>query len=207
MQASRSTPHPVGRRTACRPRPHLRLRPVPRRSTVRTRASPFIPRTSRSVHGWAFCFQFEPLFVSQLAADTQKHARIGFFELGTRLGDTIDLRQKFILVWRISGHQRLHDCLFLLNRSEQVNQLEARAVKNLVHLFLLIVRQAEFLDELGVVPPASRGTHAQGSPRTSRSSRTAHTMAARTAGALLRRTVRTARGGLLSKTRHSEQER
>jgi hypothetical protein len=47
---------------------------------------------SGPMHRWAFRFQFEPLFVSELAADSQKHARIRFLEFGASLREAIDLR-------------------------------------------------------------------------------------------------------------------
>src|SRR5207253_5823421 len=66
------------------------------------------------------------------------------------------------------------------------------------------LRQTESLNEIRIVPPAPRGTHVQRAA--TRTSGAAWTTTARNAGALVRRTVRTARGGLLSKTGRSEQE-
>src|ERR1700690_533746 len=141
--------------------------------------------------------------MGQLAPNAQEHAGVFLFQLCTSLGDAINLSQKFSLVRRIGRDQRLHDGFFLLNRGELVNQFEPAGIENVIHLLLLIVGQTEFLDELGIVPPASWRAEAQ---TAARPSRTTHTAAARVARAWLRRTVRTARGGLLSKTSHSQQE-
>ena len=102
--------------------------------------------------------------------------------------------------------QGLHDCFFFLQRGELIDQLEPVGVENVVHLFLLIVGQAEPLNEVGIVPPASRRDPCEASPRTSRPPGPPGPRRPGRAGPLVRRTVRTARGGLLSKTGRSEQE-
>jgi hypothetical protein len=80
--------------------------------------------------------------VAQLAADTQKHAGIGFLQFGPRLGYAIDLLEEFVFIGWIGGDQRFQDCFLFLHRREQINQFEAAAVENLVHLLLLVVGQA-----------------------------------------------------------------
>ena len=160
----------------------------------------------RPVHGRSLCFELQPLVVRQLSSNPQKHTGVRLFQFGAGLRHAVDLSEQFVLVRWIGGDQRLHDGFFLLHRREEVDQLEPVGIENVVHLLLLIFGQAQFLDELGIVPPASGGTQAHGSPWTSRTSETARTSTARTSGALLRSTVRTARGGLLSKTDGSEQD-
>ena len=155
------------------------------------------------MHRRAIGFQLQPLLVRQLAADAQKHAGVCFLQFGAGLSHAVDLGKKFSFVRRIGGHQGLHDCFFLLKRGELVNQFQPVSIENVVHLLLLISRQAEPPDEVGIVPPATWRSDVKAATRTSGA---AWTTTARSAGALMRRTVRTARGGLLSKTGHSEQE-
>src|ERR1043165_329048 len=97
----------------------------------------------------------------QLATDIEQHAGMTFFQLSAGLGDTVDLRQNFVVVWRIGADQRLHDGFFFLYRSEQIDQIQKTCVKHVVHFFLLISRDRKFLREVRVIPPASGRAHAQ----------------------------------------------
>lgn len=96
-----------------------------------------------------------PLFGCKGGADVEEHARIGLLEVGTRLGDFIDLSKDLRLIGLVGGDHGLHEDFLFFEVGVEVDQIEAMLLKDGIHFLLLIAGDVELLGDVGIVPPAA----------------------------------------------------
>src|SRR5579871_6120890 len=101
-------------------------------------------------------FKCAPLVERENVTLAQHQAGFGFFELRTRRGDAIDLRQNFRIVELRGLHQRIECGFFFVQRCVQVDQTIAALLEDIIELLLLIGRKLQLFDNLWAIPPFSR---------------------------------------------------
>ena len=99
--------------------------------------------------------QLFPLVWREDFAEAEEHPGIGFFEIGARLGDGVDLVEDFVFVQIVGLQKRVQRILFFLQRGIQLLKLRAVLVEDVVHPLLLGVSEVELLRDVGIVPPAA----------------------------------------------------
>lgn len=123
--------------------------------------------------------QLLPLIGRENLTDAEEHARIGLLKISAGLGDSIDLAEDFLLVELVGFEHWAEEDFLLLKRSVQIDQLKAILLKDVIHLLLLVVSDADLLRDIGLVPPAAalaaaegvlHGTAGRASARTARTS-------------------------------------
>jgi hypothetical protein len=107
--------------------------------------------------------QLLPLVRGEFGADSQQKARVSLLELGTGLGNFVDLGQDELLAGLIDAHQRLHGELSLFDAGVHVDEIPLVLKENRVHALALIVGQVELTDHGLIVPPTAGGAGTKGS--------------------------------------------
>lgn len=102
-----------------------------------------------------------PLVRSEFGPNGEQEAGVGFFELGARLGDLVDLGKDELLAGLIGAHEGFHGDLSLFDAGVHVDEFFAMLEKDRIHAFALILSEAEFLDHGGIIPPAAGRARAE----------------------------------------------
>lgn len=106
--------------------------------------------------------QLLPLVGSEDFTNAEEHAGIGLLEISASLGDGIDLAKDLLFVELVGFEHRAQLDFLFLKCGVQVDQLEAILLKDVVHLLLLIVGDADLLRDLRLIPPAAVLAAAEG---------------------------------------------
>ncbi len=102
-----------------------------------------------------FAFELPPLIECKDVADAEYESSVGFFELGARLRDTVDLGEDSGFVRMVRIKQRSEDRFLPAELVTQFHQMPPVLVKQRLHSRLLMRRDAEALDDHRIVPPHS----------------------------------------------------
>jgi len=104
-----------------------------------------------------------PLVRGELGADGQQKARVSLLQLGTSLGNFVDLGEDELLAGLIGAHERLHGELRLFDAGVHVNEIPLVFKKNRIHALALVVGQVELIHHGLIVPPPAGATGTEGS--------------------------------------------